>query len=402
MLQASEDLEYELAAHYRDQIQSIDKVLQKQRMVTVEDVDRDAFGMYREGERLVIQIMFVRGGRLEGSRAFPFKDQAFPDEEILSSFINVYYNAGHDVPKEVLLPLELDAEEVAAFEELLGEMRDGRVYLKVPQRGPKYALVETANTNAEHTFRQKHEKAERVQDMLEKLQQRLGLRNYPERIECYDVSNFQGDPIVGSKVAFVDGEPNKQQYRHYRMKQVTSQDDFASMHELLTRRLRRVASGEDDAPDLIVIDGGKGQLGQAVAVLEDLGLHGIDVIGLAKSRVDKTGFDDDQVTRSPERVFLPGRKNPVVLKQNSAELYLLQRVRDEAHRSAITYQKKARRKRKLRSSLDEIEGVGPKTRRALLRHFGSLKKIKAADVDALCEVEGVGRSTAEAIHEFFA
>ena len=401
MMEASEEMEYELAAHYRDQVEAIDKVLEKQRVVTVEDVDRDAFGFYREGEHLVVQIMFVRGGRLEGARSFPLKDQAFPDEEILSSFLNIYYNANHHIPDEVLLPIELDQGEHDAFEEILRDLKGSRVRLHTPQRGAKYALVETANTNAQNAFEEAHEKEERTQDLLEKLQNRLGLRNFPEHIECYDISNFQGSPIVGSRVVFTDGEANKALYRTYKMKSVTSQDDFASMHELLTRRLRRVVEGEDDSPDLMVIDGGKGQLGQAVVVLEDMGISDIDVVGLAKSRVDKVGFGDEAVTRSPERVFLPGRKNPVILKQNSAELYLLQQLRDEAHRVAITYHKKLRRKRTLRSSLDDIPGVGAKTKRLLLRHFGSLTKIKDASAEELTEVDGVGKKTAEEIFAFF-
>lgn len=401
MFAASEEMEFELAAHYRDQIASINQILQKQRVVTAEDIDRDAYGFYREGEAGVIQIMFVRHGKLEGTQAHPFKDQAVDDAELLSSFMNVYYNSGRHIPDEILLPFDLEGEERQAFEEILTELKEKKVRMRRPRRGARRALVETSNTNAEHAFQEKHDQEERAQDLLEKLQSRLRLRNFPARIECYDISNFQGAPIVGSMVVFHDAEPARKQYRSYKMKAVTSQDDFASMHELLTRRLRRVAEGEDDAPDLIVIDGGKGQLGQAVAVLEDLGLGEIDVIGLAKSRVDKSGFDDEDVTRSPERVFKPGRKNPIVLKQNSAELYLLQRVRDEAHRRAITFHKKLRRKRNLRSSLDEIPGVGKVTKRDLLRHFGSLKKIKAASVDELLDVQGVGRKTAEAIHEYF-
>ncbi|MEC9397250.1 MAG: excinuclease ABC subunit UvrC [Myxococcota bacterium] len=401
MYAASEEMEFERAANLRDQISSIKQVLLKQRMVTAEDVDRDAFGLYREGEAIVIQLMTVRKGRLEGSKSYPFKDQDFPDGEVLSSFINVFYNSNRHIPDEVLLPLELEESEREAFEEMLTELRDKKVKMLTPKRGKKFAIVETANTNAKHAFEEKHDKETRTADLLEKLQNRLGLQNLPEHIECYDISNFQGSPIVGSQVVFIDGEPEKKMYRTYKMKEVTSQDDFASMHELLTRRLKRVAEGEDDAPDLIVIDGGKGQLGQAVAVLEDLGLAQIDVIGLAKSRVDKVGFEDEAVTRSPERVFLPGRKNPVILKQNSAELFLLQRLRDEAHRKAITYHKQLRRKKTLRSSLDDIPGVGKYTKSQLLKHFKSLKKIREATLEELSAVEHIGPKTAQAIFDFF-
>ena len=397
---ASEEMEFELAAHYRDQIGSIDSVLEKQRVVTVEEVDRDAIGYYREGERLVIQLMYIRSGRLEGATSYPFKDQGGTDQEILSSFVNIYYNSGTLVPDEILLPFEL--EETEAFEELLREVKGKRVKLSVPQRGAKSAMIQTANVNAEHAFKQKHEKEEQTTDLLEKLQEHLNLRNFPERIECYDISNFQGDPIVGSMVVFIQGEPAKKEYRTYRMKEVKAQDDFASMNELLTRRCRRIAEGKEDAPQLIVIDGGKGQLGQAVAVLEDFGLsQEIDVIGLAKSRVDKVGFEDESVTRSPERVFLPGRKNPIVLKQNSDAIYLLQRIRDEAHRVAITYHKKLRRKKAIRSSLDEIPGVGKHTKQLLLKHFGSLKKVKSASKEELAQVQGIGSKTAQTLFDFF-
>jgi excinuclease ABC subunit C len=280
-------------------------------------------------------------------------------------------------------------------------MAGRRVYMQTPQRGQKKALVDTAMTNAKHSFEDEHDKEDRAQDLLDKLAGRLNLKNYPERIECYDVSNLQGKQIVGSRVCFMGGKPDKKEYRHYKMRTVAEQDDFASMREMLMRRLTKVVEEGDDAPDLVVIDGGKGQLGQAVTVLEDLGLHDIDLIALAKARNDKVGFQDPEVTSSPERVFVPGRKNPIVLKKNSAEMYLLERVRDEAHRFAIDFHKKLRRKETLRSSLDDVPGVGPKTRKNLLRHFGSLKKIKDAQVEALAEVDGVGESTAEEIRAYF-
>lgn len=400
MFQASEDLEFELAARYRDQIKAIEKVLERQIAVGDHIIDRDAFGFYREGDRLTIQILFVRRGRLEGARAFSYRDQEFPDQEVLSSFLNLYYSAGNYLPKEILLPFELEGE-VEAIEEVFSEAANHRVYLLTPRRGAKKALVDTANTNAKHSFEEEHKKEERALDLLEKLQERLKLRQIPRRIECYDISNFQGRQIVGSRVVFLDGEPEKSEYRHYKIRTQQGQDDFASMREMLLRRFERVASGEDAPPELIVVDGGKGQLGQAVAVLDDLGLHDTEVISLAKSRVDKSGFDDAEITRSAERVFLPGRKNPLVLKQNSAELYLLQRLRDEAHDFAIGFHKKLRRKQTLRSSLNEIQGVGPSTKKDLLRHFGSLKKIKAATLEELMEVKGVGPATAKVIHQFF-
>lgn len=401
MEQASRDLQFERAARYRDQIEAIEEVLEHQQAVGEKQIDQDAFGYHRQGDRLTVQVVMIRDGRMTGARSFSYTDQEFPDEEILSSFLNLYYNAGNHVPREVLLPFELDDGEVEGFEELLSELADQRVYVKTPQRGAKKALVDTANTNAEHSFEKEHAEEERVRDLLEKLQRRLKLDNLPRHIECYDISNFQGRQIVGSRVVFKDAEPDKSEYRRYKMRLQQGQDDFGSMREMLKRRFRKVAQADDDPPDLVVIDGGKGQLGQAGAVLEDLGLHDIDLVALAKARTDKSGFDDREVTKSAERVFLPGRKNPVVLKQNSAELYLLQRLRDAAHDFAIGYHKKLRRKQSLRSSLNEIPGVGPKTKRDLLRHFGSLKKIKKADVAELEEVDGIGATTAGTIYDFF-
>ncbi len=401
MDQASEALEYERAARYRDQIEAIEKVLVRQQAVGDRLVDQDAFGYYREGDRLTVQVIMVRQGRMTGARSFSYTDQEFPDEEILSSFLNLYYNAGNHIPREVLLPIDIDEHEIDSFEELLTELADHRVYVRVPMRGAKKALVDTANTNAEHSFEQEHAREERVRDLLEKLQRRLSLQNLPRHIECYDVSNFQGRQIVGSRVVFCDAEPDKSKYRRYKMRLQKGQDDFGSLREMLKRRFRKIADGDDDAPDLAVIDGGKGQLGQALAVLEDLGLHEVDVVALAKARTDKTGFDDREVTRSAERVFLPGRKNPVVLKKNSAELYLLQRLRDKAHDFAIGYHKTLRRKQSLRSSLDEIPGVGTRTKRDLLRHFGSLKRIKNAELDDLLDVDGIGPVTADTIYDYF-
>jgi excinuclease ABC subunit C len=401
MSAASEELEYELAAHYRDQIQAISKVLEQQVAVTTTQVDRDAFGFYREGDRLTIQMLFIRKGKLEGARSFSYKDQEFPDAEVVSSFLNLYYSAGSDLPQEILLPIDLESSEVDSFEELFSEMAGRRVYMQTPQRGQKKALVDTAMTNAKHSFEDEHDKDDRAQDLLDKLAGRLDLKTYPERIECYDVSNLQGKQIVGSRVCFIGGQPHKKEYRHYKMRSVVEQDDFASMREMLMRRFTKVVEDGDDAPNLVVIDGGKGQLGQAVTVFEDLGLHDIDLIALAKARNDKVGFQDPEVTSSPERVFVPERKNPIVLKKNSAEMYLLERIRDEAHRFAINFHKKLRRKQTLRSSLEDVPGVGPKTRRNLLKHFGNLKKIKDAQVDVLAEVDGVGGATAEEIRAYF-
>lgn len=401
MQEASDNLEFELAARYRDQLESIEQVLERQVAVNSNDVDQDAIGYYREGDRVTMQVVYIREGRMEGARSFSLKNQEVADEAVLSSFLNLYYSSEHHIPREVLLPVEPSESEREAFEELLTEMADHRVYVKTPKRGKKRALVETAIKNAEHSFETEHSEEEQQKDLMQKLQRALELRNFPERIECYDISNLQGDQIVGSKVYFEEAEPEKSGYRHYKMRDVDAQDDFASMHEMLKRRFRKVAEGEEDAPDLVVIDGGKGQLGQAQAVLEDLGLHGIDLVALAKAKTDDVGFDDPEVTNTPERVFFPNRKNPQELDPNASATYLLQRLRDEAHRFAVEYHKKLRRKETLESSLDDVPGVGAKTKRTLLQHFGGLDAVKDATVEELREVEGVGPSTADTVRTYF-
>ena len=398
MMEASSELEYELAAHYRDQIKAIDSALQSQQMVATHYIDQDVFGIYREGDRLTLQLMFVRRGKLQGTRAFSFKDQEFPDEEVISSFISQYYLSGNTIPHEVLLPLELESAD--AMGTLLSEERGRKVQVLTPQRGSKHKLVETATINATHTFRAQQGGEDQLEDLLIKLQKKLRLSQLPERIECFDISNFQGKPIVGSMVVFEGGAPASSEYRHFKVQDVTEQDDFASMYEVLTRRFKRTLQGDWPKPDLVVIDGGKGQLSQAVTVLSDLGIHDVDVIALAKGRVERDA-QSEVVTRSLERVFLPGRKTPLILRQNSAELFLLQRVRDEAHRSAITFHRKLRRKETLKSSLEEVPGVGIRRRKALIKHFGSVKRVQSATVGELSQVPGISGRMAREIFRFF-
>lgn len=397
MYDASERLEFELAAHYRDHVAAID-LAEAKREGPSHTVDMDVFGHYREGDALCIQVLFSRRGRLKGSRYFVFEDQPFPDEEVYSTLLNLYYQSGAYVPHEVVVPVEL--EGASALEGMLSGLRSSRVQLKRPQRGKKAVLLETAHRNAEVSFREQVAGDRHRVNLLSKLQKRLDLANFPARIECFDISNFQGAPMVGAMSVFVDGEPSSKDYRTWKIKNVAEQNDFACMYEVLTRRLKRALSGEWPAPDLIVVDGGKGQLNQAVTVLEELQIDGIDVIGLAKSRAQTP--DGAEVTEhSPERVFLPGRKNPVVLNQNSAELFLLQRLRDEAHRKAITFHRSKRREKTLKSRLSEIPGVGPKRQRALLVHFGSLDAIKKATVEELAGVKGLNEAVARKVRAFF-
>jgi excinuclease ABC subunit C len=451
MKEAAAGLRFEEAARLRDQIQAVERSLEKQRVLMSDLADRDVLGLYREGPALVIQVLAMRGGKLQDSRAYPFSEQEFPDAEVLSSFLSLYYER-NPVPDEVLVPAEPD--EAAALTEVLSDRRGRGVRLLTPQRGAKADLIEVAARNAEQSYRSWRERDDRREEALAALARSLRLAREPRWMECYDISTFQGTLAVGSGVSFRDGEPDKANYRRYKIKgraerggspaeatpeRPLTQDDFAMLHEVVSRRLRR-AIAEGAFPDLLVIDGGKGQLNAALAAAKDLGVPTrpqpgnegapfVEMVGLAKSRVldpvrpsgpsgrgrpapggaaaladaaeaAARGFVAE-LARSPERVFLPGRKDPVVMRQNSAELFLLARLRDEAHRFAITFHRALRRTRNLTSVLEDIPGVGAGRRRALLRHFGSLKRVRQAGVDEIALVEGLGERQARAVWAFF-
>ncbi|MCE9666832.1 excinuclease ABC subunit UvrC [Myxococcus stipitatus] len=394
MKRASMDLKFEEAARVRDQLQAIERSLERQKIATTDFKDQDVFAFHREADRILFYVLWVRQGRINGGQAFPFGSQEFPDAELLASFVNLYYDQGSFVPEEVLLPLEPD-DGTQGLEALLSERKGERVRVLVPKRGEKHDLVLMGAKNAEQAFLERRRTKDETDQVLSRLQQRLNLRNFPRRMECFDISHFQGSAIVASQVAVTDGEADKSRYRKYKIKTLEKQDDFASMYEVVTRRLKRGVE-EGDLPDLLVIDGGKGQLASAQAAMKDVGVTTVDVVGLAKSR-DLEVFDRDaERASSPERVFVMGRKDPIVLAQNSAELFMLTRMRDEAHRFAITFQKSVLRKSRVRSALEDIPGVGEVRRKALLRHFGSLKRVGEASIEELAEV--VGPAVAERVH----
>ncbi|HEX9242906.1 MAG TPA: excinuclease ABC subunit UvrC [Anaeromyxobacter sp.] len=441
MEEAAAALRYEEAARLRDQLGAVERSLEKQRVLMSDRADRDVLGLWREGPDLVVQVLSMRAGKLQDARSHPFHEQEFPDAEIVSSFLSLYYEQ-NPPPEEILVPVEPVA--VDALADVLSERRGRRVRILTPQRGAKADLLEVAARNAEQGFKSWHEKDERREQALSALVRSLHLAKPPCWIECYDISTFQGSLAVGSGVSMKDGEPDKANYRRYKVKgpkaQMGSQDDTAMLHEVITRRLKR-AMGEGQFPDLVVIDGGKGQLNAALAAAADLGLSTspvtgipgapfVEMVGLAKSRLvegmslgtarvvarraargraaavadaaeaGERGFVSE-LARSPERVFLPNRKDPVVLRQNSAELFLLARLRDEAHRFAITFHRKLRREKNFRSVLEEIAGIGEGRKRALLRHFGALKRVKEATVEELSKVEGFGPKQAAAVYDFF-
>jgi len=390
----AERLEFEHAARMRDQVRAIEKTVERQTVLHHWGIDQDVFGLYREGGFIEAIVLMVRGGKLTTTQNWSFQDLEFADQDVLADLLTQFYGGGRYLPDEVIVPVVLEDAEVRA--ELLSERRGKKVEFIVPRRGEKLRLLEMAIENARQSFAARRESENTRERMLEELRVKLHLRNTPKRIECYDVSNLQGSMIVASQVTFDEGEPQKNLYRRYRMRTVAGQDDFASMFEALSRRLQR-ALRENQYPDLMVIDGGKGQLNVALEVLREFQLADqIDAIGLAKQHVLNEPREQ-AVVKSEERVFLPNRKDPVILKRNSNALFLLVRIRNEAHRFAITYNRELRRRARMRSVLDDIEGVGPVRRRAMLRHFGSLKRIREASLEELSQVKGINRDLAAVI-----
>jgi excinuclease ABC subunit C len=387
-------LEFEQAAKIRDRLRAIEKTVERQTVLHHWGIDQDVFGLYREGGFIEAIVLIVRAGKLTSTQSWSFQDLEFADEDVLSDLLTQYYYGERSIPDEIIVPVAIEDAEVRA--ELLSERRGKKVEFLVPQRGEKLRLLEMAQENARQSFAARRDNEHTREKMLEELRTRLRLRNTPKRIECYDISNLQGSMVVGSQVTFDEGEPDKNLYRRYRIRGFEGQDDFASLHEVLTRRLERAAR-ENQFPDLWVIDGGKGQLNVALDVLRTFKLDDqIDCVSLAKQHVlnDRRARE---VSKSEERVFLPNRKDPVVLPKNSTALFLLVRIRDEAHRFAITYNRELRRRARMRSMLDDIEGIGPVRRRALLRHFGSLKRIREASPQEIAAVKGFNADLAAAI-----
>ncbi len=391
--QCAEKLDFEEAAVLRDRLFSVRKTMERQRTVAVPGAaDRDVFGIYTQGRFCEIQVLYFRGGKMAGGRSFSFNLREMPVDELLGSFLLQYYADSPTIPSEVLVPVEI--EDAETLGEILSEQRGAKAAVLSPQRGEKRALLELASRNAKSSFEEKRlgEKANR--DLLEQIKTTLHLTRIPNRIECFDISTQQGDKPVGSMAVFEDGSPAKARYRRFAIKHVEGQDDFAMTREVLLRRYRRAVE-EDDLPDLVLIDGGKGQLNVARAALHDLGLEDLDVASIAKARAQDGG-------RSPERFFIPGRANPVVPRQDSPVVHLLARVRDEAHRFAITYHRKRRAKAALSTQLTQIPGVGEKRARLLLNRLGSLARIQEAPVEAIAALPGFSEKTAQLIKKHLA
>jgi excinuclease ABC subunit C len=403
MLTASEALDFERAAALRDQLQSARHIVERQKVFSSITTDQDVVAFAREENDACVQVFFIRGGKLLGREYFVMEGTQDEDErEVMAAFLKQFYEEAAYVPSEVLLPTQL--EEALIIEQWLKGKRGAKVTLRVPRRGQKRELVAMAAENATETLTalraQWQADAHKHEQAMAEIQEALDLPKSPARIECYDISTTQGTEIVGSMVVFVHGVPRKSDYRRFVVRSVHGQDDYASMREVLERRFRRWQMATDEAapgggsrdvkgwaklPDLLIVDGGKGQLAVAVEMLEAFELLGkVPVAGLAKQR---------------EEIFLPGQRKPVLLPRRSYGLYLVQRVRDEAHRFAITHHRMRRRRAGVASQLDSIPGVGPARRQALLKAFGSIDAIRAASVEQLTAVPGIPRTVALTIKE---
>jgi excinuclease ABC subunit C len=392
MQKAADNLNFERAAVLRNQIGALEKVLEKQKIVYTDMIDQDIIAMARSFDTVCIQVFFIREGKLLARE--PFILQNTDDEErreILTAFVKQFYNNAHFIPKQLIIDEEIDDKET--IEEWLSRKKGSRVYVIIPKRGEKRKLAEMVAENARIYLDQieSMEEREKLKNLqgLEELQQYLNLENAPNRIEAFDISNIQGAESVASMVVFEGAQPKKEDYRKFKIKTVDGPNDFESMKEVVYRRFRRALLGDgkfNELPDLLLIDGGRGQLKYAREALEELGLSRIPTIAL---------------TEELEHIFVEEKDDPIILPENSEALYLVQRVRDEAHRFALSFHRALRSKKNLRSVLEDIPGIGKVRRLALLKTLGGLEGIKRASLEELTAVPGMNKKAAQAVYEHF-
>ncbi|MBQ5588368.1 MAG: excinuclease ABC subunit UvrC [Selenomonadales bacterium] len=386
LTEAAEDFRFEEAARLRDQLVAVKKVQEKQNIVTGSG-DQDVIGMARLPKSVCVQVFFIRSGKMVGCDHYLLRgSDEEEDSAILTAFLKQYYARAAFIPREILLPFV--SEETELLTQFLSAKKEAKVMLHVPQRGTKKDIVTMACDNARLVLEEEEKKRLPEQseddDVVEELRHHLGLAKPPYRMECFDISHTQGTETVASMVVFEGGRAKKSDYRKFRLRTVEGKpDDFRSMEEVVLRRYREL---KEPLPDLIVIDGGKGQLSSALKVIRGVGLTDVPVVGLAKQF---------------EYVFREGESDPVILPRHSQSLYLMQQIRDEAHRFAITYHRKLRAKRNMQSVLDHIVGIGPKRRQALWKAFGSIDAMRSASVEELAEADGMNHAAAQAVYDFF-
>ena len=384
MQKASDEMRYEDAASYRDQLRLLEKNLDAQMFVTPNTKDKDVVGFYREGQRVEFAVLFFRGGSLVDRTAYSFKNTISEDEDVLEEFLSQFYGGNRFVPGEIVVPLKVRSSRDIG--EWLSEKQGRKVLINTPSRGTKLKEVELANRNALESFQRKYSVELKEIDILERIKSSLQLKNIPHSIECFDISNTQGATAVASMVRFENAAYTKEGYKKFKIKNVQGPNDYASMYEVLSRRLNRANQDGWDLPDLILIDGGKGQLNIAQQVLTELGfIDKVDLASIAKGR--KEGESD--------KIYIYGRKNPIVFSKNSDALFLLMRIRDEAHRFAITFHKSLRGKKALVSELDGVPGIGAKRKKELIKHFGSVSKIREGSIEEIASVPGLNKGLAE-------
>jgi excinuclease ABC subunit C len=404
MAEAAENLQFEQAAILRDRIQAVEKILEGQKIISTSMEDRDIIALYQNNSLTAVQVFFIRSGKLISvENHFLEETEGMDQKELISSFLKQFYGRSAFVPKEILVQQDFEDREV--IEKWLSKQKGSRVYIRFPQRGEKLKQVQLAERNAKEALltyeRRAEREKERTQGAVMELQEALNLDFPPVRMECFDISNTQGTQSVASMVVFENGKPDRKEYRRFKIKTVEGPNDFASMAEVVGRRFKRgleekkelKKDGRDFStgkfskfPDLIIIDGGKGQLSAALQSMAALGIETIPTIGLAEES---------------DEIYLAERKDPLVLPKNSNALHLLQRIRDEAHRFALTFHRSLREKNNLHSVLLDVPGIGPKRMKELIKAFGSVNGVKKAGLEELAAVKGMNRKSAEAIIDFF-
>ncbi len=389
MEKAAQAQDYELAAAYRDRLFSIRKTLERQVAITTDFMDRDVFAVARENEHSVITLLVIRSGYLQGTRHFSFKAVISDESGMLGEFIRQYYEKADLIPEEVVVSVEM--EDAPLLEEWLTEVKGGKVKICEPKKGERFDLVKMAVHNAKNELNNIIASIVSSADLLNRLQKRLGMDKAPKKIECFDNSNISGKNPVSAMVVFENGKPLKASYRKYKIKTVEEHNDYAYMAEVIRRRFGKNEESKP-YPDLLMIDGGKGHVRIVRDILNDLKLdRHFDLIGIAKK--------DENKGEKEDKIYQPGRSNPVNFGREGDLLFLLQRIRDEAHRFAVSFHRKQIRRKSVHSALDDIKGIGKKKKETLLKHFGSLKKIRAATHDELCALPGITAEIAKNVKE---